>query len=164
MLKNLAPIAATAIVLLFLLASSVPLMHWFVREGREAELASGQELWSSLGISDYDFTVSMTCFCPPPAGTAIGVRVRDGQTVEAFDSQTPRGSGNLDMSEIPDSVPAMFAAVRTAMDADPDSISVIYDEDFGFPVSIEIDYRRAYTDDDVTFTIIEFAPVDGAGY
>lgn len=164
MLKNLAPIAATAIVLLFLLASSVPLMHWFVREGREAELASGEELWSNLGISDYDFTVTMTCFCPPPAGTAIRVRVRDGRTVSAVGSQNPRNGVVVDMSDVPDSVPAMFAAVRSAMDADPDSIAVRYDEDYGFPVSIEIDYRRAYADDEVSFTIIEFEPVAATGY
>ncbi len=164
MLKNLAPIAATAIVLLFLLASAVPLMHWFVREGREAELASGEELWSSLGISDYDFTVNMTCFCPPPAGTDIRLRVRDGRTISAVDSQNPRNGIVADMSDIPDSVPAMFAAVRSAMDAEPDSISVTYDEDYGFPVSIEIDHRRAYADDEVTFSIIEFEPLDGAGY
>ena len=164
MLKNLAPIAATAIVLLFLLVSSVPLMHWFVREGREAELASGEELWNSLGISDYDFTVNMTCFCPPPAGTDIRLRVRNGRTISAVDGRNPRNGVAVDMGDIPDSVPAMFAAVRSAIDADPDSIFVAYDEDYGFPVSIEIDHRRAYADDEVTFSIVEFEPLDDISY
>lgn len=160
MLKNLASIAATAIVLLILLASSVPLMHWFVSEGREADLADNEALWSSRGVSDYDFTVNMNCSCPPPAGTPIRVRVRGGRAVGVYDIRNPRNDLVIDGTEVPDSVPAMFAAVRSGIDADPDSISVEYDADYGFPVSIEIDHRRPYADDDVTLTISEFEPID----
>lgn len=158
-MKNLAAIAATAIVLLILLATSVPLMHWFVSAGRDAELGNGEALWSELAITDYDFTIHKACVCPPPAGTPIQVSVRDRRAIDARAAD----GGSVDMSDIPGTVPALFAAVHKAITDDPDTLEIAYDPDYGFPRTIRIDHRKAYSDDEVTYTVINFLPRTARG-
>jgi hypothetical protein len=154
-LKNLAAIAATAIVLLILLATSVPLMHWFVSAGRDAELADGEALWSGLSITDYDFTIRKTCVCPPPAGTSIEVSVRDSRLATA---RSAEGGSRIDLGDIPGTVPALFVTVHEAIADDPDTLEIAYDPDYGFPRTIRIDHRKAYADDEVTYSILSFRP------
>ena len=156
MLKNLGTIAATAIVLLILLATSVPLMHWFVRDGREAEFAANTALWSDHGIEDYRYSVRVDCECPPPAGTAIDVVVRDGRAVSVEVSAGGSGDRATGFDAVPETIDAMFATVREGIDADPDTIIVEYDTDYGFPSLLRIDHRRDYSDDDVTIEITGF--------
>ena len=158
-MKNLAAIAATAIVLLILLASSVPLMHWFVSEGRDANLENGEATWSALSLSSYDLTIHKACECPPPAGTPIRVSVRDGRISTAQVAESPAADKPVELRDIPGTVPALFATVREAILDDPDTLDVIYDSDYGFPRKIHIDPRKAYDDDDISYTVISFRPV-----
>ena len=158
-MKNLAAIAATAIVLLILLASSVPLMHWFVSEGRDANLENGEATWSALSLRDYDLTIHKACECPPPAGTPVRVNVRDGEIIAAQIAEGPAADKPVDLRDMPGTVPSLFATVREAIEDDPDTLDVTYDSDYGFPRKIYIDRRKAYKDDEISYTVISFRPV-----
>ena len=159
-LKNLAAIAATAIVLLILLATSVPLMHWFTSEGRRASLDEAENLWRSHVIRDYDMTVMKTCDCPAPAGQAVSVSIRDsgleGLLIDG--QQTADAESLLRGQGIPLDVDELFATVRAAMVDDPDVLEIEYDNDYGFPRRIRIDRRKAYDNDDLSYTVSSFRP------
>lgn len=162
-MKNLAAIAATAIVLLILLASSVPLMHWFVSEGREANFADGFRTWSDLAITDYEMTIHKACECPPPAGIPIRVVVRD-RRVERAEIAEGSGAGEpIELRDVPGTIPALFETVRAAIDDDPDTLEISYDADYGFPRQIRIDRRKAYSDDDTRYSVISFRPAVNSG-
>lgn len=162
-MKNLAAIAATAIVLLILLASSVPLMHWFVTEGRDANLENGEATWSALALTDYDLTIHKACECPPPAGIPIRIAVRDRRIQHAEVAEGRRAGEPIELRDIPGTVPALFATVRAAIDDDPDTLEIHYDADYGFPRKIRIDRRKAYGDDDTSYTVISFRPAGEPG-
>lgn len=127
-------------------------------------LESNEALWRSHSVSDYDFTIRMVCMCPPPAGISIRVAVRGGRAVDAYDSQNPDAEGIIDMGDIPNTIPAMFATVRSSIDTDPDTIAIDYDVEYGFPFSMQIDHRRDYDDDDVAYAISDFEPVGNISY
>ena len=161
--KNLAAIAATAIVLLILLASSVPLMHWFVSEGREASFSDGFRAWTDLAITDYDMTIHKACECPPPAGIPIHVVVRDGRVVQAKIAEGPGAGDPVELRDIPGTIPMLFDTVRAAIDDDPDTLEISYDADYGFPRQIRIDRRKAYSDDETRYAVISFRPAGDSG-
>lgn len=153
-LKYLTPIAATALILLILLATSVPLMHWFSTQGVQAGLAEQQSLWQSHGIANYDFTVTRRCECPPPANADVEIQVRDG-LVRSAESL----GRSIEAERLPSTVAAVFDIVHQGLAADNDVIDVTYDDIYGFPRRIEIDPKRSQADDEVVVSILSFRPV-----
>lgn len=153
-LKYLTPIAATALILLILLATSLPLMHWFSEQGVQARLAEQQSLWESHGITHYDFTVLRRCECPPPANAEVEIQVRDGL------ARSAESLGRaIETERLPSTVAAVFDIVHQSLAADSDFIDVTYDEIYGFPRRIEIDPERSPAGDEVVVSILSFRPV-----
>jgi len=142
MLKYLASIAATAIVLLFLLVASVPLMHWFTAEGQQAALDNGRALWESHGITGYEFTIRVD------SGAPMTIVVRPGEVVA---TAVPPG--------VPATVPAVFDRVTQAIEDAPEFLSVSYHDDYGYPRTIETDPDRGYDGDESQLEISYFRPL-----
>lgn len=124
MLKHLGPIVATALVVLILLAASVPLMHWFAAEGRQARFDESLAKWQDHSITGYEFTLSAE-----GSGVSSGpytVIVSPGGGVEL------RGAGSLP-SDLPATVEALFDRVAAAIEETGGYIDVAYDADYGYP-------------------------------
>lgn len=159
-MKNLATIAATAIVLLILLATTLPLMHWFTSAGRDAALSESEALWSTLAINSYDLSVRKSCECPAPAGTDVRFSVQ-GDVVTAqpsLENDISYSIAEIREAAIPETVPMLFEVVRDAIADDPDLLHIEYDPDYGFPREIRIDRRKAYDNDQVTYRVSNFRP------
>ena len=154
-LRALLPIAATALVLLILLAATVPLMHWANESGRAARHAAGLDVWRELGITSYDLTIEQRCACLPPGHRVIDVRVRNGQVTGALDADRHP----IDPLRLPMTVPQIFAAVEEGIEQEPDGISVDYDRDYGFPREFSIDPSRSVDDDEFGVTVQTFRPL-----
>ena len=149
-LKHLASIAATTIVLLFLLAASVPLLHWFEREGREALYATSQQQWQGLAIRNYRIAIRAECACEFD-GTLLRIEVNDG--VAGLSNGRDESKNILQMNGLRTSVDGLFGLVRNALDAEPDTIVVEYDENYGYPTRLHVDPDRSA--DDALLVIVE---------
>ncbi|MEM7503027.1 MAG: DUF6174 domain-containing protein [Pseudomonadota bacterium] len=154
-LRALLPIAATALVLLILLAATVPLMHWANESGRAARLADGLGVWRELGITNYDLTIEQRCACLPAGQRAIDVRVRNGQLADVRDADRQP----IDPLRLPMTVPQIFAAVEEAIRREPDSIGVEYDKNYGFPREFSFDPSHSVDDDELGVTVQTFRPL-----
>lgn len=155
-LRYLAPIVATAIVVLFLLVAALPLMHWFEAEGQDAALQSNQEDWQRLGIENYQFSFVRRCDCGPLAGRHLGATV-NGSAVTVTDV----ADGNRAVfpeQDWPTTVPALFALVAAALESEPYELEVSYDADYGFPRKIRIDPERRVDGDESELVVERFDP------
>lgn len=154
-LRYLVPIAATGLVLLILLAATVPLMHWVAESGREAQFAASFAVWREHGISNYDLTLEQRCDCPPAGNRIIEVAVRNEQVASV------RGDDGYysDAVEPLLTVPQIFAAVEEGILIDPDAMSVRYDENYGFPREVSIDPSRSMDADELDLTVRTFRPL-----
>ena len=149
------PIAATALVLLILLAATVPLMHWANESGRAARLADGLGVWRDLGITSYDLTIEQRCACLPAGHRVIDVSVRNGRITGALDADRQP----VEPLRMPMTVPQIFAAVAEGMEQEPDGISADYDPDYGFPREFSIDPSHSVDDDALSVTVQTFRPL-----
>lgn len=156
MLKHLGPIVATALVVLILLAASMPLMHWYEMDRRYSAFETGEAVWLGHRIADYEFTIQKNCICAPPAGIPIRVIVRRGLMIDAFDRRNPNEA--IEMDNIPDTIAALFDEVYATIESGPDAISVDYDERYGFPAVVEIDPYLDYADDEISYRVVDFVP------
>lgn len=146
-LKSLGPIVATAIVVLFLLVSAIPLMHWFQEEGELATLAENRDAWRELGILSYRLELE---FDSPGRADRAEIVVRDGLVSERG---TAAGSG-LPAETIEDLFDSVAAAIRSA----PDSLTVSYDESYGFPRLVFVDPDKPIQGDETRITVTGFDP------
>lgn len=121
----------------------------------EAALAGARARWAEAAIDDYQFTIQTICFCQQSVVGPFRVTVVDGVTTDivnleggAVDADTRRA--------VPLTVDALFAKVAEALDR-ADSLVVAYDDVFGFPTSIDIDWIVNAIDDETTFEVTDFS-------
>ena len=147
-LRSLGPIVATAIVVLFLLVSAIPLMHWFAEEGRQSSLEENRDLWANLEIASYRLKLEYRL---PGQGstTTTEIVVRDAEALPAFEG----------VSAPPvDSVEALFDFLDEVIRSAPDSLLIDYDEAYGFPRSVSVDPESGLSGDETILTVIGFDP------
>ena len=155
-LKYLATIVATAIVVLFLLVSALPLMHWFEQDGRSVLLAENQTLWDSLNIDSYRFTVEQRCDCGPGDAGPLAVTVIN-DTVLALRSDDGV-EAPLPQVDWPATVPRLFARIEMAIMDEVDGLEVTYDNTYGLPREVLIDPDRRFGGDEIELRVSSFDP------
>ncbi len=156
LLKHLTPIAATALVLLILLATTLPLMQWWTQQGAVALLDDNRELWRSHKISSYDLALEQQCDCA--AAGRYRVTVRAGAVVAAANDS---GREVLHAS-LPNTIEAVFDEVQQRLAANPDHVSVGYDEVYGFPRRLEAGASSEPSSERVSLVVTSFRPVSAA--
>jgi hypothetical protein len=100
--------------------------------------------WLKRGAANYTMRLTRACFCPPRG--PVAVTVRGGQAVVA----PVRPSEPIAVS-IQDLFDTIFSGRA-------DHFTVSYDDKYGFPRSLDIDYTRGLADDEVTYKITDYRP------
>jgi hypothetical protein len=157
MLKHLVPIAAAALLLLIVLAGSIPLYHWFEIDDATDVVDLNEELWRDLGIDSYEFVIRKDCDCGPPGNMPVRIVVRDSLTIAAYDSRSSFDSSVDRIEGLPDSVADLFALVRAASVDVASRVEVSYDPQFGFPVQIT---TRPDSVKETSYSISQFQEID----
>ena len=126
--------------------------------GRRGELDEHRRTWQESSVTDYSYRLERSCFCINfgPAD----VSVVDGEIVSVFRlfDSTSVALSEFDIYETFDD---LFARVDAALRDEAHSVSVIYDETYGFPSRIEIDYIKNAVDDEITLSVSQFVPRSG---
>ena len=128
------------------------------KSGREAavnELAKRRAMWDAKHPVAYRFKVGVGCFCPPSitGPWLVTARVDTREIVPA----TPGGDQPLG-SQLPPDVEGVFAKAKDAL-AKADKVEIEYDETYGFPTKVQIDWITNAVDDEQTLTISDFTPL-----
>ena len=122
----------------------------------EAALLEARERWEQAGVVDYSYTGAWTCFCPEDYRADTQVVVADG-TVTAVHS----AAADVETIPAPErflSIEGLFALIQDAITRDAARVEVSYDETYGYPVELFIDYDERMADEEDRFTISSFTP------
>jgi hypothetical protein len=120
------------------------------------QLARSEALWADKGVTHYGMTVvSGPAFGVTPR--AVRLEVANGviQSAVYHDDETPVEPA---VRAAQQTVTQLFALIRDALDRRVPGIVVRYDDDFGFPELIQIDYDPTRLDDDIFVSVSEFTP------
>ena len=121
-----------------------------------AALQQAQERWERSGLADYSYTGAWTCFCPEDYRADTQVAVGDGR-VTAVSPVAPNG-GTTPAPERFVPIEGLFALIQDAIAQNAARIEVSYDETYGYPVALFIDYDERMADEEDRFTISSFTP------
>ena len=121
----------------------------------QSELDRARGRWESVGSESYGFRFQRGCFCPPEIVRPVRIEVRDGVVISAVDPDT-----NEPVDPPPDGFPTiddLFDEIQDAIDRGAHTVDATYDESFGYPVQVFIDWIRNAIDDEMSFQLSEYA-------
>lgn len=115
--------------------------------------------WQENNLSNYIFTLDRYCFCgggPYPA--KVVVKADTIFSVLDPDSQEPVSiDSTLTYTDIYPTIDDLFDLIQDAKDRDADRLDVRYDDRYGFPLDIDIDYSKEMVDEEMRYEITSFS-------
>ncbi|KAL3938485.1 MAG: hypothetical protein SGBAC_006619 [Bacillariaceae sp.] len=124
-----------------------PITEW--QNGLEA----GKLLWTEQTLQTYNFTYQRFCECPDDVQRVKLVQVVDGNVVAIDGSpvSTTQRSSSLSLDEAP-TLDGLFTAIQDGINANAFRVAVEYDQEYGFPTSVFIDYDEMIADEEFVVT------------
>lgn len=115
--------------------------------GLAGDLAVNRARWAQLGITDYTYRLTVSCFCAvSPPDVTVTVRngsitaVRDHQSGEAVDPSR---------HHLYYTVEGLFDEAQGALDAGADRVDVQFHSQLHYPALVDIDRLRNAIDDEL---------------
>ena len=122
--------------------------------GEQRDLSRARRTWSSTSISDYEFVVRRDCFCTL-GGVAVRVVVQNyivvSREIDGTSTPIPSSLGFLYPS-----IDGLFSVIQNAIDTRAYQIDTQYDDRYGFPTDVWIDYNQRTADEEEGYTLIRF--------
>jgi hypothetical protein len=131
-----------------------------VQAGIGEDLENAREKWEQLAIDDYSFTLTN------PRSAPVKLVIEENQFVDISYDCSQENTSVLETfcNENPEgglfrTVESLFQIVEDAISqTQPDVMTVEYDQTYGYPTTIFIDYRIHVSDDEVTFKASDLKP------
>lgn len=121
-------------------------------------LQQAQALWEIKGVTNYQITVTQSCFCAPDLRQPLRVSVSDGEVIAVEGLQQPLTQRDqLDNSRL--TVPGLFGFIEQSAERDPHRLEVEFDARFGFPRRIDYDGHKMIADDEFQYELTDFRAV-----
>lgn len=119
----------------------------------ETGLLEAKGLWAENGPDNYQYAWYKFCFCPERR--EITVNVESGQFVSAVYTGTDEAPP-VNQNGYFETVESWFEYIESVINNNPDSLEITYNEQYGYPESIQIDYESQRADDEKSFYIEMF--------
>ncbi len=108
--------------------------------------------WESRGPSKYTFDFHrFGCECPPDFTIPLRITVEDREIQTVVNLRT----GVLSAAETHQAmtVDELFLRIARALEQGAVHLSVVYDDELGYPTSISIDHDRKIADDEISYSV-----------
>jgi hypothetical protein len=129
----------------------------------QSELDHARVRWESRLPVLYEFRFQRGCFCPPEIVRPVRITVSNGVVISAVDPDTNEPV-DPPLNGFP-TIDDLFDEIQDAIDRDAARIDATYDESFGYPVQVFVDWILNAIDDEMSFQVsdyVEAVPVLGA--
>jgi hypothetical protein len=130
--------------------------------GPKSEAEQARDKWQAANISHYQVNVDVSCFCAFRDEMPLIVEVKDGEVVslksatgkELNPSNLQYYERYLTIDKLLNEIEKGFKAADSENAAD--KVEVQYDETYGFPTTINIDFVEQAVDDELYITVSDF--------
>jgi hypothetical protein len=130
----------------------------------KSEVEQARDKWQAANISHYRFNLSIGCFCVFTQDMPLVIEVKDGQVVSMqYQSGKQVDSNVLDYFNRFTTIDKIFSEIENGFKVESDTpsnkadeVKVTYDETYGFPTQVSVDFIKDAADDELGLTISNF--------
>lgn len=124
--------------------------------GPVTTLDSAQERWEKENVQDYTFEFRWLCFCTPDYVRPVSLTVRGGVLISG--EYTDTGSTlTIEQLDRYQTIDELFEMIEEAVADNAHQITATYNQTYGFPDDVYIDYREMLADEERGFQITNFS-------
>lgn len=119
-------------------------------------LSNAINLWETQELDSYSYDLQISCFCLPEVTRPVSIIVSNGivQSVTYVDDGT---MADPDLFASYSTVDKLFERLEIAQSQNPATFNVTFDEQYGVPQSVSIDLDEMMADEEIYFTVSNFA-------
>ena len=122
-----------------------------------AEVQANREKWKAHGISKYEIEIQKICYCIPEEVRMMIFKVADynvetARYADTGESVDPKHYGEFN------TIDSMFSFVERALKKNPEDITIIYDEKYGYIAELNIDFKKNIADDEISVIASNMRP------
>jgi len=121
------------------------------------KLVQQRRKWEAIAPITYEYVVRNRCDCSM-SGVELRVVIHGGlldSVSFVTTGERVADGGNLTLTGIT----GLFTKLAEAYSRRPHDVDVVYDETWGFPRHVYIDYSKYYRHDDHWWTVVSFTPL-----
>jgi len=122
----------------------------------KSENQIAREKWNSLQIKDYSIKERRACFCAGLLEWTVEVEDNIKDTVFFDESKLYQGQTYKMVFDDAKTIEDVFDFIENFDTNKADELVVVYNEEYGFPKSISIDYIKEAVDDEITYLYNDF--------
>ena len=127
------------------------------QSGNQTEIERNLEKWRDANVSHYRYQLNISCFCAFRGDMPLVIEVMDGKVVSMeYESGKEIDPANRELFDKFATIDRIFKEVEAGLAGAADEVKVTYDETYGYPVDITIDYMKEATDDELYLTVSNF--------
>ena len=128
--------------------------------GSQTEIGQNKEKWQNANISHYRYQLHISCFCIFVEDMPLIIEVKDGEVVSMeFQSGKEIDPSLHETFDKYATIDRFFAELETDINGAADVVTAKYDETYGFPTEVTIDFVEEATDDELYLTLSNFEPL-----
>jgi hypothetical protein len=131
-------------------------------EGGPEALDEAMALWNSSGVEAYTFEFQRLCYCTEEYRAPYVTTVESGAVVAVAYVNATMLEPENELFQAAYTVEGLFAMIQSALDKGAYSVVVEYNETYGFPESIYIDYNVMMADEEFSLVVNAFELLEAA--
>ena len=135
-------------------ANAAGLTYFSEGECADTKLEVLWKKWVDAEIKDYTFVLSYDCGECMDSDT-YSIVVKDNQVDSIKKKFDPESEVDV-TGAFPQTIDALFKKAKSAYFASPFKYTIEYDEVYGFPTKLYVDYVELVVDDEISFSISDF--------
>jgi hypothetical protein len=127
------------------------LFYSCIKTTGDNELSNNQSKWERKNISDYEFTLRISCFCPQESAGPHLIKVVNDEIVSVNDQPYDPAATGVLMT-----IDELFTFVKAGIDGNPYRKTIEYNSTYGYPQYVFFDYRKTMVDEEIGYQLSDF--------
>jgi hypothetical protein len=135
----------------YLIFSVVFLIFSCTKSDENDDLSLNQSKWNRQNIVNYEYTLSINCFCPQERVGPHLIKVVNNQIVSVNNFPYDPGTTGELMT-----IDDLFTFISTGIKRNPYKKTIEYNSTFGYPQYIFFDFEKSMVDEEIGYQITGF--------
>jgi hypothetical protein len=121
------------------------------KSGENEDFSRNRALWEKKNLSNYEFTLTVSCFCPEDVTEPHLLKVVDDTIASVNDIPYNPSTMGLLMT-----IDELFTYVGNSIESKPYQKSITYNSLYGYPESVYFDFEKTMADEEIGYRITGF--------